>query len=194
MRKIILQNAVSLDGFFEGPGRDISWHRVDEELHQHMNDELSGVGGFIAGRVTHELMAEYWPAADQNPESSPAEAGFARIWREMPKYVFSRTLTEAPWNTTVIADVVPEQIAELKAQATGDLVMSGADLAGTFMRHGLIDEFRIYVQPVVIGQGRRVFQSPDFTVDLNLVESRSFGNGVVLLRYEASGVPSAASA
>ncbi|TLM72797.1 dihydrofolate reductase family protein [Pseudarthrobacter sp. NamB4] len=194
MRKIILQNAVSLDGFFEGPGRDISWHRVDEELHQHMNDELSAMGGFIAGRVTHELMAEYWPAADRNPESSPAEAVFARIWRGMPKYVFSRTLTEAPWNTTVIADVVPEHIGELKAQAGGDLVMSGADLAGTFMRHGLIDEFRIYVQPVVIGQGPRVFQSPDFTADLHLVENRSFGNGVVLLRYEALNVPSAASA
>jgi dihydrofolate reductase len=183
MRKIILQNGISVDGFFEGPDRDISWHRVDEELHQHMNRELAAMGGFIAGRVTQELMADYWPAADQDPDSSPAEAEFAGIWRNMPKYVFSRTLTEAPWNTTVIADVVPEQIRELKAQAGGDLVMSGADLAATFLRHRLIDEFRFYVHPVVVGEGRRVLDSPDFRTGLELVETRVFGNGVVLLRY-----------
>lgn len=184
MRKIILQNGISVDGFFEGPGRDISWHLVDEELHQHMNDELAAMGGFIAGRVTHELMAEYWPAADQDPDSSPAEKEFAGIWRNMPKFVFSRTLTEAPWNTTVMADVVPEQIRELKAQAGGDLVMSGADLAATFLRHGLIDEFRFYIHPVVVGEGRRVLDSPDFKTGLTLAETRVFGNGVVLLRYE----------
>lgn len=184
MRKIILQNGVSVDGFFEGPGRDISWHLVDEELHQHMNDELGAMGGFIAGRVTHELMAGYWPAADQDPDSSPAEREFAGIWRNMPKFVFSRTLTEAPWNTTVMADVVPGQIRELKAQAGGDLVMSGADLAGTFLRHGLIDEFRFYVHPVVVGEGRRVLDSPDYKTGLTLAETRVFGNGVVLLRYE----------
>lgn len=184
MGKVILQNAVSVDGFFEGRNRDISWHLVDEELHQHMNQELKAMGGFIAGRVTHELMAEYWPDADQNPDSSPAEAEFAGIWRNMPKFVFSRTLTEAPWNTTVFADVVPEQIAELKARADGDLVMSGADLAGTFIKHGLIDEYRIYVHPVVIGEGRRVFNSPDFKASFTLAETKAFGNGVVLLRYE----------
>lgn len=184
MRKIILQNGVSVDGFFEGPGRDISWHLVDEELHQHMNDELAAMGGFIAGRVTHELMAGYWPEADQNPDSSSAEREFAGIWRNMPKFVFSRTLTEAPWNTTVLADVVPGQIRELKAQAGGDLVMSGADLAATFLRHGLIDEFRFYIHPVVVGEGRRVLDSPDFKTDLTLAETRVFGNGVVLLRYE----------
>ncbi|TLM80734.1 dihydrofolate reductase [Pseudarthrobacter sp. NamE2] len=184
MHKIILQNAVSVDGFFEGPGRDISWHLVDEELHQHMNDELAAMGGFIEGRVTFELMAEYWPAADQNPDSSPAEVQFADIWRDTPKYVFSRTLTEAPWNSTVFADVVPEQIAELKAQAGGDLVMSGADLAASFLRKDLIDEFRIYVNPVVLGEGRRMLSPAEYKANLRLMESRAFGNGVVLLRYE----------
>lgn len=183
MGKIILSNAVSVDGFFEGPDRDISWHRVDEELHRHFNDEIGAMGGIIEGRVTYQLMEEFWPTADQDPDSTPAMAEFAGIWRRLPKFVFSRTLATAGPNAKVFAGVVPEEIRALKAEAGGDLIMSGADLAGTFMRHGLVDEFRIYVNPVVVGQGRRVFQSSDFTADLDLVESRRFGNGVVLLRY-----------
>lgn len=184
MGKIILQNAVSVDGFFEGPDRDISWHRVDEELHQHMNDEIGAMGGIIAGRVTYQLMEQVWPTADQDPDSTPTMVEFAGIWRRLPKYVFSRTLTTAGPNTKVIAAVEPGEIQALKADAGGDLIMSGADLAGTFMRHGLIDEFRIYVHPVVIGAGRRVFPSPGCKADLTLAETRAFGNGVVLLRYE----------
>ncbi|MDI3213993.1 dihydrofolate reductase family protein [Arthrobacter sp. AL12] len=84
---------------------------------------------------------------------------FAGIWREMPKFLFSRTLTQADWNTTVIPDVVPEQIAELKAQPGGDVALSGANLASTFIRHGLIDEFRILVHPVVLGQGRQLSEA-----------------------------------
>lgn len=113
------------------------------------------MGGIIEGRVTYQLMEEFWPTADQDPDSTPAMAEFAGIWRRLPKFVFSRTLTTAGPNAKVIAGVVPEEIQALKAEAAGDLIMSGADLAGTFMRHGLVDEFRIYVQPVVIGQGRR---------------------------------------
>lgn len=183
MRKIILMVSVSLDGFFEGPERDISWSLVDEELHQHFNDETRAMGGFIDGRITHELMAEYWPTADQDPNITPAMAEFAGIWRDKPKFVFSRTLTTAEWNTTVIHDVVPEQIAELKAQPGGDLSLSGANLAATFMRHDLIDEYRLYIHPVVIGQGRPLFQAPELRINLTLAETRSFGNGVVMLRY-----------
>jgi dihydrofolate reductase len=184
MRKIILMLSVSLDGYFEGPERDISWHRVDEEVHTHFNDELRNMGGFIDGRVTYEMMADFWPTADQDPESSPAMVEFAGIWRDMPKFVFSRTLTTAEWNTQVIRDVVPEQIMELKAQPGGDLALGGANLAATFMRHGLIDEFRLYVNPVVLGRGRPLFESPDVRMNLKLVGTRTFGNGVVLLHYE----------
>lgn len=187
MHKIILMMSVSLDGYFEGLDRDISWHLVDEELHQYFNDQCRKMGAFIDGRVTHELMAEYWPTADQNPDASEPEVEFAGIWRDTPKYVFSRTLTEAGWNTTVIHDVVPEQIVELKAQAGGDIALSGANLAATFMRHRLIDEFHICVHPVVLGQGRPLFESPDVRLNLKLEETRAFGNGVVLLRYSNGG-------
>jgi len=183
MRKIILMTSVSVDGFFERPGRDISWHLVDEELHQYINDDLSKKGGFLSGRITHELMAEFWPTADQDPDIAPAMAEFAGIWRNMPKFVFSRTLTTADWNTTVIHDVVPEQIAELKAQPGGDLVLSGPNLAQSFMRLGLIDEYLLYVHPVVVGDGQRLFQSPDVTANLKLMGTGAFGNGVVRLHY-----------
>lgn len=185
MPNIILMMSVSLDGFFEGPDQDISWHVVDDELHQHFNDECRQLGAFMDGRITHELMAEYWPTADQDPGSTPTEAEFAGIWRDKPKFVFSRTLPPGPgdWNTTVISDVVPEQIAELKAASDGDLALGGANLAASFMRRGLIDEYRIYVHPVVIGRGRRLFQSPDVVMNLAFAGSRTFGNGVVQLRY-----------
>ena len=184
MRKIILSNGVSLDGFFEGPDRDIGWHHVDEELHQHFNDEFSVAGGFIEGRITYELMAEFWPTADQEPDATPATTEFAGIWRDTPKYVFSRTLTDVDWNSTLRHEVVPEELEEIKAQPGGDLVMSGANLAASFLQHDLIDEFRFYVNPVVLGRGRPAFESPETRLDLRLVESRRFGNGVVLLRYE----------
>lgn len=184
MRKIILMMSVSIDGFFEGPNRDISWHLVNDELHQHFNDECRAMGAFMDGRITHELMADFWPTADQDPDITPTMAEFAGIWRDMPKFVFSRTLTTADWNTTVLRDVVPEEIAELKAQPGGDLALSGANLAATFMRQGLIDEYRIYVHPVVLGKGKPLFQSPDVRMNLKLAGTRTFGNGVVLLQYE----------
>lgn len=187
MRRIILMTSVSLDGFFEGPDRDISWHLVDDELHHHFNEQCRAMGAFMDGRVTHELMAGFWPTADQAPDSSAPMVEFAGIWRDMPKFVFSRTLTQAGWNTTVLHDVVPEQIAELKAQPGGDIALGGANLASTFMRYGLIDEFRIYVHPVVLGQGRPLFQSPDVRMDLRLEGTRMFGNGVVLLHYSSDG-------
>ncbi|HEY9357076.1 MAG TPA: dihydrofolate reductase family protein, partial [Arthrobacter sp.] len=107
----------------------------------------------------------------------------AGIWRDMPKFLFSRTVTQAGWNTTVMHDVVPEQIAELKAQPGGDIVLSGVNLAASFMRLGLIDEFQILVHPVVLGQGRRLFEVPDLRLKLNLEGTRTFSNDVVSLRY-----------
>jgi dihydrofolate reductase len=101
----------------------------------------------------------------------------------MPKIVFSRTLERADWNTTVVRDVVPEQVMELEAQPGGDLVLGGADIAAAFMRHDLIDEYRLYVHPVVIGRGKPLFPASDTRLNLQLAETRTFGNGVVLLRY-----------
>ncbi len=182
MRKIILMMSLSLDGFMEGPNRELDWQMVDDGLHRHFNEELAAMGGFLDGRVTYELMAGFWPAADEDPSASGPVIEFARIWRDMPKIVFSRTLERADWNTTIVREVVAEEVMQLKAQPGGDLVLGGADLAATFMRLDLIDEYRLYIHPVVIGQGKPLFP-PDVRITLRLAETRTFGNGVVLLRY-----------
>ncbi|WP_043684622.1 dihydrofolate reductase family protein [Streptomyces xylophagus] len=163
MRKISLMMSVSLDGYMEGPDRDIGWHLVDEELHQHMNDTLRPLGAFVDGRVTHELMAAYWPTADADPDT--------------PAVV-------AEWNTTIVSEVVPEEVRALKEQPGGDLGLGGADLAATFLRLDLVDEIKVYVHPVLIGRGKRMFPEADTHTALRLTETRTFGNGVVLLRYE----------
>ena len=183
MRKIITMMSVSLDGFFEGPDHDLDWHLVDEELHRHFNEALGAMGAFLEGRVTYELMESYWPSADADPSSTATIFEFARIWREMPKIVYSRTLARAGVNTTIEREVVAADVLALKAQPGGDLMVGGADLAATFRRLGLIDEYRLYVHPVVIGRGNPLFR-PDDRFELRLAETRTFGNGVVLLRYE----------
>jgi dihydrofolate reductase len=184
MRKVIWMMSVSLDGFMEGPDREIDWHLVDDELHRHFNEQLGAMGAFLDGRVTYELMAQYWPTADTDPSSTEPVVEFARIWRDMPKIVYSRTLQRADWTTTIVREVVAEEVMELKAQPGGDMVLGGADLAATFMRHGLIDEYRVYVHPIVIGRSKPMFGPSDATIALRLAETRMFGNGVVLLRYE----------
>jgi dihydrofolate reductase len=184
MRKIILMMSVSLDGYIEGPDRQIDWHMVDDELHSHFNEQLRAMGAFLSGRVAYELMAGFWPTADADPSSTPPVVEFAGIWRDMPKIVFSRTLERADWNTTIMRDVVVEEIMALKAQPGGDLALGGSDIAAAFMQHDLIDEYRIYVHPILIGRGKPLFQASEATVKLRLAETRAFGNGVVLLRYE----------
>ncbi|MYW66873.1 dihydrofolate reductase [Streptomyces sp. SID8379] len=190
MRKIVLMMQVSLDGYLEGPDREIDWHQVDDTLHQHFNDLTRSVGGFLTGRVTHRLMADYWPTADADPECTPVMAEFAGLWREKPKIVFSRTLPPGPtdWHATVVPEVVPAAIRALKEEPGGDLVVGGADLAATFLEHDLVDEFRTYVHPVRIGAGTPLFPATSFApAPLRLAETRAFPNGVVLLRHERAG-------
>ncbi|MFI9648666.1 dihydrofolate reductase family protein [Streptomyces sp. NPDC052040] len=187
MRKIVLMMSMSLDGFIEGPNREIDWHLVDDELHQHFNDVLKKMGAFLSGRITYELMADFWPTADADPHRSGPMVEYARIWRNMPKIVFSRTLHHADWHTTVVGEVVPEDIRALKEQDGGDLALGGAALAAEFLRHDLVDEFRVYVHPILVGRGQRLFADSDELTGLRLLDSRRFGNGVVLLHYERPG-------
>ena len=184
MGSLVVQMSVSVDGFMEGPGHDLSWHLISEELHQHFNDELRAMTAFLSGRVTYELMAEFWPTADQEPDSSPAMAEFAGIWREKPKYVWSRTLADVTaWRTTVLREVDPDHVRDLKAR--GDVVAGGAAFAAELQRLGLVDEYRVYVHPVAIGAGTPLFPAGQH-LDLRLRDTREFENGVVGLRYAVS--------
>jgi dihydrofolate reductase len=184
MSRIVLVTSISVDGYMEGPGRDISWHRVDQEVHEHFNEVLGVMGAFLEGRVTYELMESVWPTADTDPASGPAEVDFARIWRRTPKVVYSRTLERASENATIVRQVDPDEVRALKARFDGDLVVGGAQLAAEFHRLDLVDEFRIYVHPVLVGDGTPAFQRNHALRPLRLIETRTFGNGVVLVRHE----------
>jgi dihydrofolate reductase len=138
---------------------------------------------FVEGRVVYQMMEAHWPTADQQPGVSEPEREFATIWRETPKVVYSRTLDSVGPNATLVRDVVPEEVRALKAQATGDRTLGGATIVAAFQEHGLVDEYWLYVHPVAIGEGRPLFPRGQH-VDLHLLETHVFGNGVVRLRYE----------
>ena len=175
--------SVSVDGFFEGPNRELDWHLVDDELHDHFNQVAAAMSVFLNGRILYELMAVAWPTADQNPKNPRPVREFARIWRDKPKLVFSKTLEQADWNTTIVRELDSHAVERLKREPGGDMSVGGADLAAAFARYGLVDEYRLYVHPVVLGRGRPLFQPSDDRSGLSLKESKTFGNGVLLLRY-----------
>lgn len=183
MRKIVVQMMLSLDGYFEGPDHDLGWHLVDEELHGHFNERLATMSVFVEGRVTYQLMEAFWPTADQNPAHPPTMREFATIWRAVPKIVYSRTLQDVGPNASLRAEVDPDEIHALKQQPGGDMTLGGVDLVRTFRRLDLIDEYCLYINPVIVGHGRRLFETASNPTNLDLVENRRFGNGVVLLRY-----------
>jgi dihydrofolate reductase len=185
MRKVSLWMQMSLDGYTEGPNGEFDWPVVNEELHGYFVDELRAMGAFLYGRKVYEGMVAFWPTADTNPSSTPLQAEYARLWKPMPKIVFSKTLDHVEWNTTVVSENVADEVARLKQQPGKDLVLfGGADIASTFMRLGLIDEYRLFVHPVALGGGTPLFPGTDERVKLTLVEARTFDAAVVHLRYQ----------
>ncbi|RKN49177.1 dihydrofolate reductase family protein [Micromonospora endolithica] len=184
MAKVVVQMNVSVDGFFEGPDGDIGWHQVDNELHGHFNDELRQMAEFHEGRRTYELMESFWPTADQDPEADAPMAEFAGIWRDTPKVVYSRTLATVGPNATLVREVDPEEIRRVRTRPGGDIAVGGAELAAAFARLDLVDEYWIYVHPVLVGAGRRMFPADGDRHPMRLAGTRTFGNGVVLLRHE----------
>ena len=155
MGKLIYSMSVSLDGFAAGPTGSLDWVRVDEELHDAFDDEAEGIGAFLYGRRMYELMTAYWPTAEDDPEATPAMRRFARIWRDTSKVVFSTTLERAEWDFRLVRDGAVDEVARLKAVPGLDLGVAGPTLAATFLRAGLVDEVRLYVQPVILGRGCR---------------------------------------
>ena len=186
MRKIIYSLMVSLDGMISGPRGELDWAIIDRELHEYVNDQERTVDTHLYGRRTWELMAAFWPTADTNPASEDFEVEFAHIWKALHKVVFSRTLPGVEGNATLVRELDVNEIERMKQQPGKDMAVAGADLASTFMRHGLIDRYELYVHPVVLGGGTPMFPPLDQPLTLRLVETRTFGSGVVHLRYQAA--------
>jgi dihydrofolate reductase len=183
--KLIYAMMVSLDGFIAGPDDELDWHVIDEELHRHFNDLENGMYMLLYGRRLYETMVAYWSTADQNPKASDYEVEYAHIWQAKPKIVFSKTLDKVEWNSRLSREVVPHEIRRLKTLSRHNLSVGGAELAATFHRLGLIDEYWVYVNPVVAGKGKPMFLDVGSVARLRLVETRPFTSGVILLRYEA---------
>jgi len=175
---------VSLDGFVEGPQREIDWPIIDEELHTFVNNQQHAIDTYLYGRRMYQLMAKAWPPVEADPSMPGYMVEFARIWKAMPKVVFSKTLDRVEWNSRLAAGSVAEEVARLKAQPGKDILVGGANLASTFVRLGLIDEYRLFVHPVVVGGGTPFFPALDDPFKVRLVETRTFGSGVVYLCYE----------
>lgn len=182
MRKLIYSMGVSLDGFIAGRGGEIDWSAPDEELHRFHNQQARAIGLHLCGRRLYETMV-YWETAHEDPALSETELEFARIWRALPKVVFSRTLENVVGNARLVKDGVAAEVAKLKDQPGADLAVGGAGLAAGLARLGLIDEYGLFVSPVVLGGGTPFFPALDAPVDLELVETRTFGSRVVYLRY-----------
>jgi dihydrofolate reductase len=154
-------------------------------LHQHFNDLERTIDTNFYGRRLYEIMAGFWPTADQDPAAPQYVIEYARIWRATPKVVFSRTLDQVAWNSRLVRGNIAEEVNKLKAQPGGYMNVGGAELASAFMQLGLIDEYRIYVNPVILGGGKPMFRPLPNRINLQLVETHTFGSGVVLLRYES---------
>jgi dihydrofolate reductase len=183
MGKLIYAMNVSLDGFVETPDHSLDWATVDEELHFWFNEQARNVDASIYGRRMYELMADYWPTAADDPGSHAAEVEYAGIWRETPKVVFSRSLESVNWNSRLVRGEVAPEFAALRDEFDGDMDIGGATLAASFIRAGLVDEFRLLVHPVALGVGTPFWPELDQPLQLRLIDSRRFESGVTYLGY-----------
>jgi dihydrofolate reductase len=180
-RKLIYSMGVSLDGFIAGPEGEIDWGEPDAELHRFHNQRTLELGTHLCGRRLYETMV-YWETADEKP-SAPEHDEFARIWKDLPKIVFSKTLDKVEGNSRLMREGVAEEVANLKEQPGKDLAVGGAGLASTLIELGLVDEYLRFVYPVVLGGGTPYFPALEERIDLELVETRTFGSRVVYMRH-----------
>jgi dihydrofolate reductase len=181
MRKVVYWVHMSVDGFIAGPNGEFDWPVMGPELSAYSDRLHERAGTFLYGRVVWELMSGYWPTADQISDD-PHSVSFAKVWRPMPKVVFSTTLTDPGWNARVATDVERE-VRALKAQEGKDMVLTGgARLAATLAGYDLIDEYQVVVHPVVLGGGKQLFPVAE-RFGLRLAGSRVFDGRSVLLSY-----------
>ena len=182
MSKIIASETVSLDGFFEGPNKEINWHVVDEEFIKYAEDMLNSVETILFGRLTYELMVNYW-TQDFVIKNDPIVAD---KMNNLPKIVFSRTLSTVEWNNSrLVKEISAEEISRAKQQSAGDMVILGSGiLVSTLAKLGLIDEYRIIVTPVILGKGNPLFRDVDEKLTLKLLKARALKSGNVILHYQ----------
>ena len=184
MRKLSFGMNVSLDGYIAAPGDDLDWSVPSDELFQYWSDRVGATGLALYGRRLWETMSSHWPTAEQQAGATPAQIEYARRWLAMPKVVFSSTTGAVDWNARLVTGDAVTEITRLKAEEGGDMDIGGATLAAAAVRAGLVDEYAIVTHPVLVGGGTPFFTALDHWVNLELVETRAFPDGVLLARYE----------
>jgi dihydrofolate reductase len=184
MRKLIASVFVTLDGFMVGPNEDISWvtDNFSEDMGKYAGDLQNSMGAILLGRVTYQIMANFWPTATN--ETDPG----AEKMNTVPKVVFSKTLDKVEWgkwdNARLVKENVVEEISKMKQASGGDMVIYGsANLVQNFTQLGLIDEYQLLVHPIILGSGKPLFKDLPQPVKLNLLQTKTFDNGVVVLYY-----------
>ncbi|MFF5052837.1 dihydrofolate reductase family protein [Micromonospora sp. NPDC000663] len=190
-RKLTFGMNVTLDGYIAAPGGHLGWSGGEgpdsssgDELFQWWSDRVGATDLALYGRKLWEAMSSHWPTADEQPGATQAQIEFARRWRDMPKVVFSSTISTVDWNTRLVTGDAVAEITRLKAEDGGPMDIVGATLAGAAIRAGLIDEYVLVTYPVLVGGGTPFFTALDSWVHLNLLETRAFPGGVLLTRYE----------
>src|SRR5918996_606370 len=185
MRSVTYSMSVSLDGYIVGPDGAFDWTVPDEEVFRFWIDEIRGVGVHLMGRRLYETML-YWETADQDPSLGEAELEWAARWKPLPKVVFSSTLTEVQGNARLASGGLADEIERLRAEpGEGDIAIGGATLAAEAAESGLIDEYRVIIDPALVGGGSPLFPPGQRPVDLELVETRPYGK-VVYLHYRVA--------
>jgi dihydrofolate reductase len=182
--RLIYSMSVSLDGYVATADRSLDFVHVDDELHELFNEEARSVGTMLYGRLMYELLAAYWPTGDQDPNATRAMRDFARIWRDKPKVVFSTTLDKVEWNSRLVRGDAVEEVRRLKRLPDNDMDVGGPTLASKLIEADLVDEFRMYLNPVVLGGGIPYFPRIARPLELTLLETRRYDSGVQYLRYE----------
>jgi dihydrofolate reductase len=186
MGKVVYLMNVSLDGYVETPDHGLDWAKVDDEIHAWFNDRLRETGAVVYGRRLYELMASYWPTAEADPAATPVMVEFARIWVPKPKVVFSSTLASVDWNSRLASGDVGDELERMRSEIDGDLDIGGPTLAAEFIRRDLVDEYRLVVHPVILGDGTPFFPNLERPIGLRLRETHRFASGVVYLGYARS--------
>ncbi len=186
MRRVTYSMGVSLDGYIVGPDGGFGWAAPDEEIFRFVTDEIREIGVHLMGRRLYETML-YWESADQDPTLDDSMLEWAAIWKRLPKVVFSTTLSAVRGNARLVSGDLAEQIARLRGEeGEGDIAIGGASLAAEAVALDLVDEFRARVYPVIVGGGTPFYPQRERRVDLELVETRTFGSGVVYLRHRVT--------
>jgi len=187
MRKIIVSNVVTLDGYFEGPDKEIDWFMVSEGFFAYARKVLENADTLLYGRITYELMLAFWPnATDQDPV-------ITEKMNSLPKIVFSNTLKKVEWgkwnNARLVNGNILDEITQLKQQPGKDIVILGSGtLVSQLSQYGLIDEYRIIVNPLILGKGNLMFKDIDHRIGLTLLKTEILDAGVVVLYYQLANV------